>query len=49
MAALALFQGYRYARTQSWAPEWLRGEQLDRVELTPLPSGGAYLTYAFEF
>jgi hypothetical protein len=49
MAALALFQGYRFARTQTWAPDWLRGEQLDRVALTPLPSGGASLTYAFEF
>ena len=49
LVAMATFQGYRYAKTQTWAPEWLKGKELDNVGLAPLPSGGALLSYSFEF
>jgi hypothetical protein len=49
MAAIAVFQGYRYARTQSWAPEWLKAEAFRKVGLTPLPSGGAFFFFSFDF
>jgi hypothetical protein len=49
MLAIAAFQGYRFVRTQSWAPEWIKGQAFDNVGLTPLPSGGAFLSYSFDF
>ena len=49
MVAIAAFQGYRFVRTQSWAPEWIKGQYFDNVGLTPLPSGGAILSFSFEF
>lgn len=49
LLAVAAFQGYRYARTQSWAPEWLKAKELENVGLAPLPSGGALLSYTCEF
>jgi hypothetical protein len=48
MAAIATYQGYRFLQTQSWAPDWLRGD-LDRVSLGPLPSGGLIMVYRFDF
>ncbi len=50
LVALAAFQAYRYAKTQSWAPEWLKNmEELEHLSFTPLPSGGALLAYTFRF
>ena len=49
IVAIAAFQGYRFVRTQSWAPEWIKGQSFDRIGLTPLNSGGAFLAYSFEF
>ena len=48
MGAIATYQGYRFLQTQSWAPDWLRGD-LDRVSLGPLPSGGFIMIYRFDF
>ncbi len=49
LLALSAFQGYRYAKTQSWAPDWLKGKESDKIGLAPLPSGGAVLSYTLEF
>jgi hypothetical protein len=47
-SAIALFQGYRFLKTQTWAPDWLRGES-HRLGFTPLRSGGLLMTYPFKF
>ncbi len=47
-SAIALFQGYRFLKTQTWAPDWLRGES-HRLGFTPLRSGGLLMTYHFKF
>jgi hypothetical protein len=47
-SAIALFQGYRFLKTQAWAPDWLKGES-HRVGFTPLRSGGLLMTYHFKF
>jgi hypothetical protein len=40
MASLALYQGYRFLKTQDWAPEWMRdpNEESQRLSLLPLPN-----------
>ncbi len=48
MTAIALYQGYRFLRTQSWAPDWLKKEK-NRVLLAPAPSGGFVACYHFSF
>ena len=48
MVAIAAFQGYRFLKTQSWAPDWVKGEK-HTVNLAPLPSGGVLMTYKFAF
>jgi len=47
-SAIAAFQGYRFLKTQDWAPEWLRNTP-DNVTLTPLRSGGAFLAWQYRF
>ena len=48
MAAIAAFQGYRFLKTQSWAPDWLKGES-HTLNFVPQPSGGFFITYNFAF
>jgi len=47
-SAIALFQGYRFLKTQTWAPEWLKDES-HRFGFMPLRSGGLVMTYHFRF
>ena len=47
-SAIALFQGYRFLKTQTWAPDWLKGES-HRLGFTPLRAGGLVMTYQFRF
>lgn len=50
MVALVAFEAYRYAKTQSWAPEWLKDTgNLEHLSFAPLPSGGALLSYTSKF
>lgn len=49
MAAVAVFQGYRFAKTQAWAPGWLKGKPSENISLMPLPSGGALLSYTISY
>ena len=48
MVAIAAFQGYRFLKTQSWAPDWLKGES-HTVNFAPLSSGGLVMAYRFTF
>jgi hypothetical protein len=48
MAAIAAFQGYRFLKTQSWAPDWVKGKS-HTVNLAPLSSGGVEIKYSFAF
>jgi hypothetical protein len=48
MAAIAVFQGYRFLKTQDWAPDWVKSEK-HTVTMAPCPSGGFVLSYEFRF
>jgi hypothetical protein len=48
ITAIAAFQGYRFLKTQDWAPNWLKAAP-DNVNVVPLRSGGALLTYEYRF
>ncbi|HET6488228.1 MAG TPA: hypothetical protein VFG28_00590 [Syntrophales bacterium] len=48
ITAIAAFQGYRFLKTQDWAPDWLKAAP-DNVNVLPLRSGGAMLTYELRF
>jgi len=48
MAALAAFQGYRFLKTQEWAPDWVKSDK-HAVKMAPCPSGGFVLAYEFRF
>ena len=48
MAGIAAFQGYRFLKTQTWAPDWLKGET-HTLNFAPQPSGGFFITYRFTF
>ena len=48
ITAIALFQGYRFLRTQSWAPDWLRSEK-KQLFLAPAPGGGFLAAYNINF
>lgn len=48
VAAIAVLQGCRFLKTQSWAPGWLQGKS-HSVNLAPLASGGLVLAYRFAF
>jgi hypothetical protein len=47
-SAIALFQGYRFLKTQTWAPEWLKNESRS-FAFTPIRSGGLLMSYHFKF
>ncbi len=44
ITAIAAFQGYRFVKTQDWAPEWLKATP-DTVTLAPMRNGGAFLAW----
>ena len=46
--ALSAFQGYRFLKTQDWAPNWLKSAT-DNVNVQPLRSGGAMLICKWRF
>ena len=48
MVGIAAFQGYRFLKTQPWAPDWMKGKSYG-VNLEPVPSGGLVMTYKFVF
>lgn len=48
IAAITAYQGYRFIRSQTWAPDWMKGRP-DAVGLAPLSSGGLAMSYRLEF
>ncbi len=48
MVAIAAFQGYRFLKTQSWAPHWLK-QGACGIDLEAIPSGGLAMTYSITF
>jgi hypothetical protein len=48
MVAIAGIQGYRFLKTQDWAPAWLKDEAL-RLSFAPVESGGCLLSYTIRF
>ena len=48
IVAVAVSQGYRFLKTQSWAPDWLKGNS-HGVSFAPLHSGGIAMAYKFAF
>jgi hypothetical protein len=50
MLAITTFQAYRYIKTQSWAPQWLKDKgEPEHFNLVPLPAGGALLSFTISF
>ena len=48
IVAIAAFQGYRFLKTQTWAPDWLKSNIHD-INVTPQPVGGFVMSYEFRF
>jgi len=48
IAGIAVFQGYRFLKTQTWAPEWIKNET-HIIAFAPLPSGGFRMNYTISF
>ena len=48
IVAVACSQGYRFMKTQTWAPDWMKGDT-HTVSFAPLPSGDMFLTYKYTF
>jgi hypothetical protein len=48
MVAIAAFQGYRFLKTQTWAPDWLKSD-VHNVAMAPQPGGGFVVSYEHRF
>ena len=48
ITVIALFQGYRFLKSQSWAPEWLKAPHHD-LDIQPLVCGGFSIIYQVRF
>lgn len=48
MVLVSLYQGYRYMKTQPWAPDWIKNETVS-LTCKPVHSQGAMLTLHFRF
>lgn len=48
MAAIAAWQGYRFLKTQTWAPDWLKSAS-HQMSIEPTPSGGIMALYRHTF
>ncbi|MGD9043985.1 MAG: hypothetical protein PVG06_09745 [Desulfobacterales bacterium] len=48
MVAIAGIQGYRFLKTQDWAPDWLRDEA-QNLNFAPTPTGGFSFSYTINF
>ena len=47
-SAIAVWQGYRFLKTQTWAPDWMKSET-HQVSFLPLASGGIFMKYRMDF
>ncbi|MHC4639493.1 MAG: hypothetical protein ACYTBV_18655 [Planctomycetota bacterium] len=48
IVAIAASQGYRFLKTQTWAPDWISDNSHD-LNFVPLGSGGFAMTYKIPF
>jgi len=48
MVAIAGIQGYRFLKTQTWAPDWLKDED-HCLSFAPVQSGGCLFSYTIRF
>jgi hypothetical protein len=48
IAAIATYQGYRFLKTQTWAPDWLKSNSYN-LSFAPLPYGGFIFSYQIRF
>jgi len=48
MAAIAVFQGYRFLQTQSWASDWIK-KDTHNINFVSTPAGGILMTYKLTF
>lgn len=48
IVAIAGIQGYRFLKTQDWAPDWLKDEA-QSLNFAPVKSGGFSLNYTINF
>lgn len=48
ITALALFHGYRFLKTQTWAPDWVKGETRN-LSVVPIRSGGIIMAYEYRW
>jgi hypothetical protein len=48
MVAIAGIQGYRFLKTQDWAPDWLTNEA-HSLSFAPVESGGCLFSYTIRF
>ena len=48
LVGISAFQGYRFIKTQSWAPDWMKKINHD-ISFVPKPSGGAVMTFRLFF
>jgi len=48
MVALATFQGYRFLKTQTWAPEWIQ-DKTQNLQFASTPTGGFFLGLKIDF
>jgi hypothetical protein len=48
MVAIAGIQGFRFLKTQTWAPDWIRDEK-HSLNFAPVQSGGCLFSYTISF
>ena len=48
IVAITAFQGYRFLKTQTWAPDWLKSDIHD-LKIAPQPGGGFVMSYEYRF
>ncbi len=48
MLTIAGIQGYRFLKTQDWAPDWLKDET-QNLNFAPVKSGGVSFSYSINF
>ena len=48
LVAISVFQGYRFLKTQTWAPSWFKSDTHD-MTISPQPRGGFVMSYEFRF
>lgn len=48
ITGIAVLQGYRFLKTQTWAPDWLKGKSCN-LSFAPLPRAGMGIQIEFRF